>query len=148
MQLRAGRRWRQGLCAHMHSTGSDEVRSALAMLAQPQELFQWCTSGLRRVHCCVRAVNHTWLMSLRASASFPASSSSRAAATQPGAWRGLVEMTLFSSVRARLMSPISASLDTCATQPGQAGCTGSMLGLCRRHSAPCGDDALSVPVHM
>ena len=53
-------------------------------------------------------------MSLRASATLPASSSRRAAATQPGAWRGLVEITLFSSVLARLMSPISASLDTCA----------------------------------
>ncbi len=39
----------------------------------------------------------------------PTNSSSRAAAIQPGAWRGLVLVTLFSSSRAFLMSEISAS---------------------------------------
>mmetsp|Transcript_2990 Transcript_2990/g.8184 ORF Transcript_2990/g.8184 Transcript_2990/m.8184 type:complete len:219 (+) Transcript_2990:144-800(+) len=49
---------------------------------------------------------------LRASASFPAISSSRAAATHPGACVGFVDVTDRSSRRAFLMSPISASLFT------------------------------------
>ena len=69
------------------------------------------TRGIEAPACSATLL--TWPMSLRASPSLPASSSSRAAATQPGAWRGLVEITLLSRVRARLMSPISASLDTC-----------------------------------
>ena len=51
-------------------------------------------------------------MTWRAATSFPATSSRRAAATQPGPWPGLVEVTDLSRSRAFLMSPISASVDT------------------------------------
>ena len=60
-------------------------------------------------------LGHAWqplAATLRAWASRPATSSSRAAAIQPGAWPGLVVVTDLSSSRAFLMSPISASVDT------------------------------------
>lgn len=50
--------------------------------------------------------------------SFPATSSRRAAAIQPGACRGLVLITLFSSSRAFLMSLISASAAGVGKQGG------------------------------
>ena len=53
--------------------------------------------------------SHPRMASSRAAATRPATSSSLAAAIQPGAWRGLVDVTDLSSSRAFLMSEISAS---------------------------------------
>mmetsp|Transcript_21393 Transcript_21393/g.45961 ORF Transcript_21393/g.45961 Transcript_21393/m.45961 type:complete len:270 (-) Transcript_21393:748-1557(-) len=55
---------------------------------------------------------HPSRMTCLALSSLPATSSSRAAAIQPGPWPGLVEVTDLSSSRAFLMSPISASVET------------------------------------